>query len=195
MISYENTKWAGAISWIVTYILFTINAIVNEIVLIPLIICAYNISYEILFTILAKTKGQRFRNGLWMLFDTFFIYTHLSNDTSDILYFVTMFILFVGIQLAIYRNCSIELTKSFAWFVTLIMSIYIITICTIIVIPFQLLLIFAIISKLFGDGFYGIAHMIYGLPGQSSWTLYYTLSIRFVIVITFIINVLIMMLI
>ena len=90
----------------------------------------------------------------------------------------------LGIQIILNLRISKEITKSFAWFVTLLMAVLIV-----INQPpfFSYWVIAAIIGKTLGDGFYGSAHLLYGVPGVKENSVYDTV-LKHTIIATFFFN-------
>ena len=148
-MEYKTLKYLGAAGWAFTYICFIAIAYNWHWCMIPLVVCSYNIAYELIYTILAKDKGQRFRNGIWFTLDIFIIYNYLIN--FNVWHqFLFWFSIMIIIQIILNLRISKEMTKSCAWFATYIMAI--ILICN----PpmfYSKWVIAAIIGKIAGDGF------------------------------------------
>ena len=186
-MSYKTLKYLGNAGWAFTYICFIAIAYNYHWSMIPLVICAYNISYEFLYTILATDKGQRFRNGIWFSLDIFIIYNYIVNIG---LWQWSMFLISIMMMVQIVLNWKIskEITKSFAWFVTLLMAILILYNSP----PFYSnWVVAALIGKILGDGFYGIAHLMYGVPGVNKNSLYQYL-LKWTIISSFAFNLIVL---
>ena len=182
-MSYKSLKYIGAAGWAFTYICFIIIAARFEWSMIPLAVCSYNIAYELLYTILATSKGQRVRNGVWFGLDLFIIWNHIANTGAWQL-FLMWFSAMLIIQIVLNWKLSKEATKSFAWFATLLMSILVIQNG-----PefWSGWIVIALIGKTIGDGFYGMAHLIYGVPGIPNTGLYHRV-LQFTIIATAVMN-------
>lgn len=169
---YKTLKYAGAAGWAFTYVCFIVISIQFGYSMIPLAVCSYNIAYELLYTILASDRGQRIRNGVWFVLDMFIIYNHVVA-TGDWGVFGMWFTAMILIQIALNWKISKEITKSFAWFATLLMAI--------LLYAYQpefwsIWVLAALMGKIIGDGFYGCAHLIFGVPGVKSITYNYVLK-------------------
>ena len=182
-MGYKTLKYLGAAGWAFTYVCFIVIAINWHWSMIPLVVCSYNIAYEFLYTITATDKGQRFRNGIWFALDIFIIYNYLVNFSvwHWFLFWVSIMLI---IQIILSWKVSKEITKSFAWVVTLLMSILIIYNPPTF---YSSWVIAAIIGKIMGDGFYGIAHLIYDVPGVKTNSLY-QYFLKLIIVSSFVFN-------
>lgn len=165
---YKVLKYLGNTGWAFTYVCFIVIAATKHWGMIPLIVCSYNIAYEFLYTILATDKGQRYRNGIWFLLDSFIIYYNVVNS-GVWQWFLFCFSAMLIIQLVLSFKISKGLTKSFSWFVNLLMAL----------ILFNHLpqfnsnwVVAALIGKFIGDFFYAAAHLCYGVPAIESSSIY-----------------------
>jgi hypothetical protein len=182
-MNYKSLKYIGAAGWAFTYICFIVIAAKFEWSMIPLAVCSYNIAYELLYTILATERGQRIRNGVWFGLDLFIIYNHIENTGAWQVFLMWFFAMLI-IQIVLNWKLSKEATKSFAWFVTLLMAILIIWNTP----PFwSAWVVAALIGKTIGDAAYGFAHLKYGVPGIPVKGLYYQV-LRFTIIATALMN-------
>lgn len=155
---YNKLKWFGALSWVLTYVFWMILAW-DGVLMIPLLICCYNVSYEIMYSLTAKSKQQFARNFLWLIFDSLFIIAHMNISSTD--WFFEVFVSFLIAQVVLSLILSKEVVKSFAWFSTFLMSVLIFSIPT----YSQELVFVSMVFKTMGDGGYGLAHLLYGVPG------------------------------
>ena len=165
---YKVLKYLGCAGWAFTYVCFVAIAYNYHWCMIPLVVCAYNISYEFLYTTLATDKGQRLRNGIWFGLDMFVIYSYIKT-VSVFDWFLFWVSIMLAIQIVLNLRISKELTKSFAWVTTLVMAVLLIYNPP----PFYSnWVVLALIGKILGDGFYGLANGFYGIPGVNRKSLY-----------------------
>lgn len=161
-LNYETLKNWGAVFWGLAYACFIVVAFKFELSVLPLLVCAYNVVYELKYTILGKSRGQRLRNGGWFVLDSILIYFHLKS-CLDVCWFQAYLIAsFAGHWLlsSIYTRTA---AKSFAWVITCLMSILLILSPP----PFYSVWILgAMLFKTAGDGFYNIAHSWHGIPQE-----------------------------
>jgi hypothetical protein len=182
-MSYKKIKWVGAIFWALTYICFIVIANNFHFAMIPLIVCSYNISYELIYTIKAEDRSQRLRNGLWFMLDIYIIYYHVTY-MSSISWFIFWFSIFAIIQLVSTYKLGKSTVKGAAWVVTCLMSIILISTD----LPISMWVTGAILFKTLGDGFYGVAHLYYGLPEKETINGTYYSFIQFCIILSFVLN-------
>ena len=183
-MKYNHLKWLGAICWALTYIFFILIAVNEKYAMIPLIVCCYNISYELLYSIKADSKGQRLRNGIWFMLDIFIVYYHL-NEGSHLIWFLSCFGVFLLIQFILTQHVNKSSVKGFAWFVTCLMAIILINQ----ELPNSIFVNMALTNKLLGDLIYGVAHLYYGLPEKEQIDKSYYKWIQGAIVSSFFLNV------
>lgn len=165
---FNRLKNLGCAGWAFTYVCFMVIAYKWHWIMIPLVICSYNIAYEFIYTVNASDRGQRFRNGIWFILDAFIIFNYVISAHA-LNSFIFWFSIMMSAQIVLNKKVSRELTKSFAWVVTLIMAIILIYKPPTF---YSNWVIAALIGKILGDGFYGLANGLYGVPGIKAKSLY-----------------------
>ena len=182
-MSYKTLKNLGCAGWAFTYVCFIAIAYNWHCLMIPLVICSYNIAYEFLYTVTATERGQRIRIGVWFILDVFIMYNYIINSHA-LNSFLFWFSIMVMVQIVLNKKISREVTKSFSWISTLIMAVILVYQPPTF---YSNWVVAALIGKILGDGFYGLANGLYGIPGVKEKSLY-DYFLKLTMILSFILN-------